>query len=160
MPLSAVCIIGVIHGDFNEKNVLVRQDTESTAVAVVGVIDFGESEQGPYVYELAIAIMYFMLQSGVVDPLDVGGHLLAGYLSRRQRALTMAEKTALWPCVAARFAQSLTMGAYTYSVDPSNEYVLESAKRGWSLLRQIWQDTPREQLNTRMDAVLACCHCS
>jgi len=140
--------------------VLVRQNEESTAVTVVGVIDFGDSEQGPYVYELAIAIMYCMLQSGVVDPLDAGGHLLAGYLSRRQRALTNAERTALWPCVAARFAQSLTMGAYTYSVDPSNEYIVERAERGWTLLRLIWHDTPREQLNTRLDAVLRSYHCS
>jgi len=147
--------LGVIHGDFNEQNVIVRHGSESTDVTVVGAIDFGDAEQGPYVYELAIAIMYCMLQSRVVDPLDVGGHLVAGYLSRRQRALTNAERTALWPCVAARFSQSLTLGAYTYSIDPSNVHVLGTAKRGWTLLRQMWENTSGEQLNTRMDAVLA-----
>lgn len=147
--------IGLIHGDFNQNNVIVRSPSESTAVTIVGVIDFGESERAPYVYDLAISIMYAMLRSSIVDPLDVGGHMLAGYLSRRQGALSDAERTALWPCVAARFAQSLTMGAYAYSLDPSNPYVLDTAKRGWTLLRHMWVDTSIEQLNARTDAVLA-----
>ena len=148
---------GIIHGDFNEQNVIVRRDPESSAaVTVVGAIDFGDSEHGPYIYKLSIAIMYSMLQSRVVDPLDVGGHLLAGYLSQRQRALTDVELTALWPCVAARFAQSLTMGAYNYSLDPRNNgQFLATAKRGWTLLRQIWQETSGEELNTRTNAILA-----
>ena len=150
----------MIHGDFNEQNVIVRPDAgSSSGVSVVAVIDFGDSEHGPYVYELAIAIMYGMLQAGrhgqaVVDPLDVGGHLLAGYLSRR-RTLSDVERAALKPCVAARFAQSLTLGAYTHSLDPGNDHVLVTARRGWSLLRELWENTTGEQLNARIDAVLA-----
>lgn len=152
--------LGVIHGDFHEQNVLVQRHPETREVTVVGVIDFGDSEHGPYVFDLAIAITYAMLQSRVVDPLDVGGHLLVGYLSRRQRALTDAERSALWPCVAARFAQSLTMGAYTYSVDPSNTYPLTTAKLGWPLLRRLWKETSREELERRLDVVLASCGCT
>ena len=154
MAGNKLLFLGVIHGDFNEQNVIVRRDSESTSVAVVGVIDFGDSEHGPYVFELAIAIMYCMLQSRIVDPVDVCGYLLAGYLSRRQGALTAVERAALWPCVAARFAQSLTMGTYTYSVDPSNAHVLATQKRGWALLRRIWEELSRQQLEARLDAVL------
>lgn len=144
----------MLHGDFNEQNVLVRQHPQSSDVAVVGVIDFGDSERGPYVFDLAIAIMYCMLQCRVVDPLDACGHFLAGYLSCNQRALTRSERAVLWPCVAARFAQSLTMGAYTYTVDPSNSHVLVTAKRGWQLLRRLWRETSREELERRLDAVV------
>jgi len=145
--------LGVIHADFNEQNVIIRRDAESAAVTVVGVIDFGDSEQGPYVFDLAIAITYCMLQSTIVEPLHVCGHVLAGYVSR-QRALTDGERKALWPCVAARFAQSLTMGTYTYSVDPTNAYVLMTVKQGWKLLRRMWEETSREQLETTLNAVL------
>jgi len=146
---------GVIHGDFNEQNVIVRQDAESAAVTIAGVIDFGDSERGPYIFDVAIAVVYCMLQSEAVDAVDVCGHVLAGYLSRRQRALTGVERAALWPCVAARFAQSLTMGAYTYSLEPTNDHVLTTAKRGWTLLRRLWKETSREQLETTLDTLLA-----
>jgi len=146
---------GVIHADFNEQNVIIRRDPE-TADVTMGVIDFGDSERAPYVFELAIAIVYSMSQtSQTQDALDACGHMVAGYLSRRQRALTRAERAALWPCVAARFAQSLTMGEYTYTIDPTNDYVLTSAKRGWTLLRLIWRETSRDQLETGLDTVLA-----
>jgi hypothetical protein len=35
-----------------------------------------------------------------------------------------------------RYAQSLTMGAYTHSQDPSNDYVLTTSKTGWTKLAQ------------------------
>jgi len=154
-----VCL-GVIHGDFNHQNVLIRrsdsplsESTGSDVVSVVGAIDFGDSEYAPYVYELSIAIMYCMLHSR--SPLDVGGHLLAGYLSRRPRALSALERSAVWPCVAARFAQSLTLGVYTHSLDPANDYVLKTSRRGWSLLKELWEDTSAEQFNAKIDTVLA-----
>ena len=153
-PTCTLLFPGIIHGDFNEQNVLVRLQPQSTDVDIVGIIDFGDSHHGPYVFELAIAVTYCMLQSRVVDPLDVCGHLVAGYLSGRQRALSDAERAALWPSVAARFAQSLTIGAYTYSLDPSNAYVLATAKRGWTLLRQMWKETSRQRLETTLDVVL------
>ena len=148
----------MIHGDLNEQNVIVRRrDFQSSSSADnFGVIDFGDSERGPYVFDVAIAAVYCMLQSRIVDPLDVCGHLLAGYLSRsHQRTLTAAERAALWPCVTARLAQSLTMSAYTHSVDPTNDYVLKSATRGWTLLRRIREDTSPEQLKARLHTVLA-----
>ena len=92
-----------------------------------------------------------------MDAVDACGHLLAGYLSRRHGggSLSVLERSALWPCVAARLAQSLTLGAYTYSVEPSNEHVLSTAKCGWTLLRRLWQETSRRQLETGLDVILA-----
>jgi len=55
----------VIHGDFNEQNVLVRQDSQSSsaaAVTVVAVIDFGDSEVAPYIFDVAIAVVYCILE--------------------------------------------------------------------------------------------------
>ena len=107
------------------------------------VIDFGESADSYYVFEIAIAIMYMMVESSVIDPMKVGGHVLAGYLS--QQPLTDVEFDSLKVCVAGRYAQSLVMGAYSYSLDPGNEYLLVTAKNGWPQLKRLW-DVSREEL--------------
>ena len=88
--------------------------------------------------------------------MDACGHLLAGYLGGRRRgALSAVERAVLWPCVSARLAQSLTLGAYTYSLEPSNAHVLATARRGWTLLRRLCNDTSPEQLQSRLDTLLA-----
>ena len=55
--------VGYIHGDFNEQNIIVdAQDN------ILGVIDFGDSQKNPLVYDIAIAIMYMMTKVGVIYP--------------------------------------------------------------------------------------------
>jgi len=168
---------GTIHGDYNEQNILVQQCSTpvppecstsvppecSTSVSpecstslppeytVYGLIDFGDSLTSYYVYEVAIAIMYMMLDSKVVDVLDVGGHILVGYL--RERSLNEVEIDCLKTCIAARFAQSLTLGAYSFSQDPSNPYIMATAKNGWSQLRALW-NTPRDVLYQRWNKIM------
>ena len=97
-----------------------------------------------YVDDVAIAIMYMMLDSQTVPLLDVGGHVLAGYLT--QRRLNDAEWSALRLCVAARYAQSLIMGAYSHSLEAGNEYLLTTTARGWPRLQQIWRTSDEELL--------------
>lgn len=141
---------GVIHGDFNEQNIIVQPKPDQDDVPdqekkyqIYGVIDFGDAQYTYHVFEAAIGIMYMMVESHVIDPLLVGGHVLAGYL--KERELNEWEWKALRVCIAGRFAQSLTMGEYTYSQDPGNEYVLVCAKNGWKRLRALWT-MPEEQL--------------
>ncbi len=84
-----------------------------------------------------------MVESNVVDPIEGGGHVLAGYLTEMK--LTDLEWKVLKECVAARFAASLVMGAYTYLQDPGNEYMLTTAAKGWKRLAQLW-NTPKDEL--------------
>jgi len=107
-----------------------------------------------YVYEIAIAIMYAMLNSTIVDPLDVGGHILAGYLAKIN--LNQVEIESLKVCIAARYAQSLTMGAYSYSLDPTNEYLLSTAKNGWRQLRQLWKTSNSDLLSGWSKVISEC----
>ena len=131
---------GIIHGDVNEQNMLVREkkkdDGESGEYESFSVIDVGDSQLNCLVYELGITVMYMMTKCVAIDPNEVGGHVLAGYMTARRP--TEAEFGVLRTCVAARFAQSLVMGAYSYSLDPGNEYLLLTAKRGWDLVRAFW----------------------
>ena len=50
---------------------------------VSGVIDFGDIHQNFYIFELAIAVCYMMLESGSMSPLDAAGHVIAGYHHKR-----------------------------------------------------------------------------
>ena len=142
---------GVIHADVSEQNVIVqeRPAAEQTTVeryTVGGIIDWGHSQEAYFVMDVAIAIMYMMVDSKFMDPLEVGGHLLFGYC--QHRPLTDAEFDALKVLVASRFCQSLVLGAYSYSKDPGNEYLLLTAKQGWKVLEQLWR-TDKAELYSR-----------
>ena len=151
-------ITGVIHGDFNEQNIIMEVKTgdkdkkpEDRAYNVKGVIDFGDANHTSIMFEVAMLITYMMIDSEIVNTLDVGGHVLAGYLSERQ--LSDVEMDLLRVCIAGRLCQSLTMGEYTYMQDPGNEYVLTTAANGWKTLRCIW-GIQKEQLYKRwMDII-------
>ena len=142
---------GIIHGDFNEQNILVRPMTsDPNEYEVFSVIDFGDSQKNPLIFELAITTMYMMTQCKVIDPNEVGGHVMAGY--QTVRPLPEVEKEILRVSVAARYAQSLVMGAYTYMQDPSNDYVLVTAQHGWKNLKQFW-DLPASDLYAKWDQI-------
>ena len=75
---------GIIHGDFNEQNILVDCETDNQNVYhVKGVIDFGDISKSCYLFEVAICIMYMMVEVTVIPPNEAGGHLLAGYYSKK-----------------------------------------------------------------------------
>ncbi len=140
----------MIHGDFNEQNILVAETAETTRLSeehkeydVVAAIDFGDMMDSYYLFEIAIVIMYMMVESKIVEPLLVGGHVLAGYLTEMQ--LSQVEFDCLKTCVAGRYCQSLVMGAYSYIQDPTNDYLIVTAANGWPQLKRLW-DTPADQL--------------
>ncbi|CAG0918253.1 unnamed protein product [Notodromas monacha] len=127
---------GMIHGDFNEQNILVTESERNPGTYdVSGILDWGDAHHSFYAFEVAIAMTYAMIESNVVGPIEAGGHLLAGYVSLRN--LSDEELNLLPISVCARLAQSLTFGTYTHSKDPSNNYVLTTSAKGWSLLQQL-----------------------
>ena len=66
-----------------------------------------------------------MVESKVVDFMEAGGHILAGYM--KEMKLSDQEFDLIYFCVAARYATSLVMGAYAYSMEPNNEYLRVTA---------------------------------
>ena len=107
------------------------------------VIDFGDTNKNPIIFELGITIMYMMTQCKLIDPNDAGGHVVAGY--EKVRSLPQIEEDVLRLCVAARYAQSLVMGAYAHQQDPTNDYLLTTAQTGWTNLSNFWR-LPKEEL--------------
>jgi len=121
---------------------------------IYGIIDLGYVAKSYYIYDLGIAIMYAMLDSTVVDPLHVGGHILAGYLTEMQLCEVEIESVLL--CVAVRFAQSLTMGAYNYTLEPTNEYILLTSRNGWTRLKQLWSTSRTDIYDAWMRVMSEC----
>eukprot|EP00096_Caligus_rogercresseyi_P004451 TRINITY_DN18718_c0_g1_i1.p1 TRINITY_DN18718_c0_g1~~TRINITY_DN18718_c0_g1_i1.p1 ORF type:complete len:353 (+),score=30.81 TRINITY_DN18718_c0_g1_i1:106-1059(+) len=130
---------GIIHGDFNEQNVLLNKDNQ-----ICGLIDFGDVHEAPLIFELALTIMYAMTKSNVIPPNEVGGHVIAGYL--RHRRLSDMERKILKVSVAGRYAQSLVLGAYSHEKYPTNDYLVVTANTGWNTLKAFWEDSNTDQL--------------
>ncbi|XP_061203606.1 hydroxylysine kinase [Neopsephotus bourkii] len=126
------------HGDLNDHNILVEPSSPEhpPQYRVSGILDFSDMSYGCYVFEVAIAIMYMMIESS--DPLRVGGHVLAGFES--VLPLTAAERGALFLLVSGRFAQSLVIAAHTALLYPDNrEYLMVTARTGWRHLMSMFE---------------------
>ncbi|KAG8440362.1 hypothetical protein GDO86_006204 [Hymenochirus boettgeri] len=130
---------GIIHGDLNDHNILVENislpgDTQAQH-RVSGVLDFNDMSCGYYIFELAISIMYVMIESN--DPIHAGGYVLAGFES--VIPLNTEEKNALFYLVNCRFIQSLVMARYSVLLCPENkEYIMITAKTGWKHLQTLY----------------------
>ncbi|XP_071610755.1 hydroxylysine kinase [Heliangelus exortis] len=127
------------HGDLNDHNILVDSASaspEDPQYRVSGILDFSDMSYGYYVFEVAIAIMYLMIESS--DPLGVGGHVLAGFESILP--LTPEERGALFLLVSGRFSQSLVIAAHTALHYPENkEYLMITARTGWKHLMKMFE---------------------
>ncbi|KFV03468.1 Hydroxylysine kinase, partial [Tauraco erythrolophus] len=127
------------HGDLNDHNILVDSSSaslENPQYRVSGILDFSDMSYGYYVFEVAIAIMYMMVESP--DPLGVGGHVLAGFESILP--LTEEERSALFLLVSGRFSQSLVIAAHTALLYPENkEYLTITARTGWKHLMKLFE---------------------
>ncbi|XP_078388663.1 hydroxylysine kinase-like [Cetorhinus maximus] len=133
------------HGDFSHTNILV-QPVHSSAensnptqlqqeLDISGILDFTDMNYGYYVYDVAISIMYLMLESS--DPIRAGGHVLSGFES--VTPLVPEERDAVFLLVLCRFLQSLVLARYNILLYPENEeYLLTTARTGWKCLHQLW----------------------
>lgn len=124
---------GIIHQDINEQNLIVDEE----ATKVVAVLDFGDMQRSPLVFELAIALCYMILYS---RDLEVGKHVIMGYETARK--LNELEMGLLHVAVCSRLCQSLVMSSYSYANDPTNDYLLKTQKHGWKVLGELFPMSP------------------
>lgn len=123
------------HGDLNDHNLLVKPDGPSK-YKISGILDFGDMSSGYFIFELAITIMYMMIENP--NPVDVGGPVLAGWESVFR--LNDAERDSLYLLVLCRFCQSLVLARYTVTQQPENEeYLMITSKTGIRHLSRLWE---------------------
>ncbi|XP_078541349.1 hydroxylysine kinase-like isoform X2 [Lissotriton helveticus] len=146
------------HGDLNDYNILLQQTSKESfgkiqdTYRISGILDFNDMSNGYYAFEVAIAIMYMMIESQ--EPLKAGGYVLAGFESILP--LNQKEKDALYLLVMGRCVQSLVIARHSVLQHPENEeYLMITAKTGWKHLltmaelgkeavEKIWFDTAKE----------------
>lgn len=132
LPRYKDCNQAVVQNDFNDANLIVNKRGNE----VVGLIDFGDVCMTYLINDLAIAIAYAMLYRSV-DVLESGLTFYKTYALHR--TLSEIEKTIIWILVAGRLCQSVTWGAYSYSKQPGNNYLLKHAQPAWNALRTLDQ---------------------
>ena len=118
---------GVIHGDANDHNVLVRSG------AVAGVIDFGDSLHSAVVGDVAIAIAYAMLDQP--QPLAAAAIILRAYHARFP--LQRAEIDVVYALICARLCMSLCIAAYNAQAKSGDAYQQVTAGPAWQLLQRL-----------------------
>lgn len=127
LPLIPVLERGIIHGDFNEQNLLITEE----GTQIKALLDFGDAHYSPYLFELAICICYMLIHS---KDISYGQHIINGY--RKRRKLTADEERLIKICVCARLCQSLVLGLHSHKIY-KNKYVLSTQQVGWELLRKL-----------------------
>jgi Ser/Thr protein kinase RdoA (MazF antagonist) len=123
---------GVIHGDANDHNVLVRDRR------VVGLIDFGDLVHSAVVCDLAIAMAYAMLDKP--EPVAVGGAIARSYHARLP--LQEAEIDVLYALVGARMSMSMCYAAYNARAKSGDAYQQVTAAPAWQLLQKLAELPP------------------
>ena len=143
----------VIHADANDQNVIVEQGGHKVA----GMIDFGDMVYTWRVNEVAVAAAYVLIalqypkegglsegalaEGGLseaqapIRPIAAIRALLKGY--EAQLPLSETEWTVLPTLIACRIAMSLTMGAYSAALDPTNAYLRLTLEPGWKALQLL-----------------------
>ena len=100
LPCLDDCPCGMLHGDFNDENILIEDDRIS------GILDVGDCQRGALVQDLAICLSYALQHEGI--GLTQAGCLLKGY--HLVRPLQNLELEVLYPLVLARLATSALIG--------------------------------------------------
>ncbi|MDN5204445.1 aminotransferase class III-fold pyridoxal phosphate-dependent enzyme [Fulvivirgaceae bacterium BMA10] len=122
----------IIHGDANELNILVTENKVS------GIIDFGDMNFSYTINELAIALVYAMMDKD--DPFDSASHVVKGY--NQIKALTEEQIEILYYLIATRLCVSVCMSSYSASRDPGNEHTQISERPAWDLLEKMVATNP------------------
>ena len=71
---------GLIHGDFNQHNIVVARPFPGAPYALAGVLDLGDCHRAPRLFELALTAAYMAMTSGNVSAV---ADVLTGYSERR-----------------------------------------------------------------------------
>ncbi|GMR37837.1 hypothetical protein PMAYCL1PPCAC_08032 [Pristionchus mayeri] len=123
---------GLIHSDFNETNLLVKEGKVS------GVLDFGDMHVSLRVFDVAAAILYLHLSDRLGQRLDdLTMNFLSGYRSYRA---FIGPHDSLLVAMRARMACSLIYGLRTARINyrgGSIDYVLKTQSNGWETLQRL-----------------------
>lgn len=128
-----------LQADFNDANLILGADGK------LGVIDFGDIVQSWSVCEIAIGAAYATVSSyGHKNPLGAAAALLRGV--SETLTISQAERKYIRLLAACRLAISVTLGAYSYQLQPECSYLLLHSEPGWNSLDALWVTSSEEDV--------------
>ncbi|XP_063970257.1 hydroxylysine kinase-like isoform X2 [Lytechinus pictus] len=134
-PICHLFKKGIIHGDFNEDNIIISKEPipnqSSKKFIVSGIIDFGEVEYSCLIFDIAVALSELVVTYGMSAP----RHFLEGYLSKKN--IPNTEKNLLYYLVLVRYAQRIMLSLEAKQRDPLNEYIMKDCETCAGLLRKL-----------------------
>ena len=130
LPLLPSMKKGVIHGDVNGLNIVLKKIEYEEEYDIVGLIDFGDCVHSCYLFEVAIMITYGMVEKE--NPVEFVAPMLRGYLDAFP--LSKEELGCLYYAVLARLCQSGVNGEYQFTLEPWNTYLLTTPAEAWRLM--------------------------
>jgi 4-aminobutyrate aminotransferase-like enzyme/Ser/Thr protein kinase RdoA (MazF antagonist) len=137
----------VVHGDANDRNVLVDAGDASRPGeryrTVCGLLDYGDLVHTVRVAEVAVAGAYVAIGATTAgtDPLDAVARLTAGF--HAEQPLEPDELAVLWHLVQARLAMSVCHAAVQSPQRPDDPYLRISEDGAWAALRRARAVHPR-----------------
>ena len=126
---------GIIYGDANGLNIIIRMDSVGD-YQMVGMIDFGDCTSSYSVFDLGILLAYVMtenldLKNGM-SPIEFVGPLLGGFVDALP--LSNEEIGCLYYITMARCCQSGLNGAHCFKQEPWNSYLLVTPAKCWRVI--------------------------
>ena len=94
-----------------------------------GILDFADISCSPYLFDLAIAMSYFMMSHPEHDFLFAASHFVAGYISLKR--LTAMEEKLLFITVCAAYCREVVLATDAYvQQGRNNKYLLTALEPG------------------------------
>ena len=156
MPKLSSFTRGVLHGDPNGMNIILKKNSSKDEYEIAGLIDFDDTVKSYSVFDLSILLTYLMIENlnpiGYASPVEFVGPTVSGYMHRFP--LTPEEVSSLYYLVLGRCCQSVLLGEVCYKAEPWNDYLLITPKKCWKLIElllsmnkddvdKIWSDALR-----------------
>lgn len=140
----------VLHGDFSFRNILAKRFDDQRFC----VIDFQDAQVGPAAVDLAIMIVYAVLDIEQVDLAEGLASIPRWIYDSYSRASAFYMNSEeldsyadyLAPLMKARLCMSLMNGQLAFERDPSNSYLMHTNQRGWQLLELLDARGPGREL--------------
>ena len=131
---------GIIHGDFNGLNIILKDKLPTEdSYHVAGFIDFNDCINTCTIFELGVSLAYIMQENmkpvNCSSPVEFVGPYISAY--NTVLPLSTDELDCLYYLVLARCCQTALNGTLSFKVEPWNTYLLTTPHKSWLLIEEL-----------------------
>ena len=122
-------------GSITNSDLSVSRQNYISVIQGYAIIDFEEMSYSYPALEVLRLIADMMIGCHLVDLLDIGGYVIAGYACVNVKAI-QSFYGSIYPCVLACLAQYIILSTHEYDLQgQKNEYVLEGTESSRKVLK-------------------------